>query len=334
MARIFISYARKDGQQHAERLKDNLEELGYQVFLDIDSIPGGKDWEEFIHQQVAQADILIALVTPSFNSSKYAFVESDEAIKLHKVVIPVVTEGTPLPGFLHRWNAVLLDETDFCKTILKIERSIRECLPQPSAPSPVEPSVAARKPTRSVYPVVTAVLAVLLIGAIGLLLRQPDNPTVSADPTAVTCPLEISRTFAAARDGGVILAPAPCRTDLPAHTMINTVGTYSQEFENKSLWLMAYTDGKYWPQAIDGCREGGPYTMDKNFGTWAGRFSFGGSGVVYDIVLFGADAGGEADNRLNDWWKASCAVDDYPGIPAGELPSGLFELDSILMRSE
>ena len=64
MPKIFISYRRDDCQSAADHLYDRLEgHFGSgNVFFDVDSIPIGRDFVEYLDEQVSQCDVLLALV--------------------------------------------------------------------------------------------------------------------------------------------------------------------------------------------------------------------------------------------------------------------------------
>ncbi|HKJ61572.1 MAG TPA: toll/interleukin-1 receptor domain-containing protein, partial [Hyphomicrobiales bacterium] len=64
MTKIFISYRRQDTRQIAGRIFDRLEaKFGRDhVFMDIDSIPFGVDFHEFLSKQVGRAETVLALI--------------------------------------------------------------------------------------------------------------------------------------------------------------------------------------------------------------------------------------------------------------------------------
>jgi hypothetical protein len=66
MPGIFISYRRDDAAGWAGRLSADLREglRGAPVFMDIDAIPPGVPWDDYIAQAVGSCDVLIALIGP------------------------------------------------------------------------------------------------------------------------------------------------------------------------------------------------------------------------------------------------------------------------------
>ncbi len=68
MARIFINYRRQDSEGYVGRLYDHLTRHfdGETLFLDVDSIPPGVDFVEFLDDAVAQCDVLLAVIGPNW----------------------------------------------------------------------------------------------------------------------------------------------------------------------------------------------------------------------------------------------------------------------------
>lgn len=100
MANVFISYAHADAQFVHDQLLPALQQLGYEVWLDLDSIPGSAQWQSAITQGIQNASVVIAALSP--NSCASAFVEQELAYaqSCKRAVLPVVIEGCQLPGSL------------------------------------------------------------------------------------------------------------------------------------------------------------------------------------------------------------------------------------------
>lgn len=66
MAGIFISYRRDDSRGWAGRLAADLKGgmRRAKIFMDIDDIPPGADWDDYIGQSVRRCDVLLALIGP------------------------------------------------------------------------------------------------------------------------------------------------------------------------------------------------------------------------------------------------------------------------------
>ncbi len=103
--RAFVSYAHVD----AEHLKDlhaalsPLKRLQKLQLWDDRSIDAGTEWREVIFQQLAEADIVLCLVSPSFVASDFCYVEEfAEALKSHqageKTIVPIMVRSVDWSG--------------------------------------------------------------------------------------------------------------------------------------------------------------------------------------------------------------------------------------------
>lgn len=124
--RIFISYARVDGHDTAEKLAHRLRAIGHEVFLDIHSIVGGSRWRNELDRRIASAEVVIILVTPGSNQSDHVYMEFKQAEARGRLILPVQIGDTPLPVHLRgTWQAVRLDGEDLDGVLLEIERITR-----------------------------------------------------------------------------------------------------------------------------------------------------------------------------------------------------------------
>ena len=61
--KIFVSYRREDCMIHAGRLAENLTwRAGAEVFLDVESIPLGVSFPEWIDKEVARCDAMLVVI--------------------------------------------------------------------------------------------------------------------------------------------------------------------------------------------------------------------------------------------------------------------------------
>ena len=112
MPKIFISYRRDDSQSVADRLHEKLEgHFGAgNVFFDVDSIPVGRNFVEYLDEYVSQCDVLLAVIGSRWLDAK----DKNGALRLHDendfvrieiasalgrgiTVIPVLVEGGTVP---------------------------------------------------------------------------------------------------------------------------------------------------------------------------------------------------------------------------------------------
>ncbi|HEY7666199.1 MAG TPA: toll/interleukin-1 receptor domain-containing protein [Xanthobacteraceae bacterium] len=110
--KIFISYRRDDSIGTAGRLRDRLAETfgGDNVFMDVDSIPVGINFEKYVESQVAACDAVLSVIGPNWLNAKdetdqrrldksddFVVIEIAAALARDILVIPVLVDGTRMP---------------------------------------------------------------------------------------------------------------------------------------------------------------------------------------------------------------------------------------------
>jgi hypothetical protein len=109
MVNVFISYRRDDAGGHAGRLADRLIARfgGDRVFMDVQDIKPGQNFEQAIDQTLGRCDHLLAVIGPrwleSLNAraaSREDFVRSEIGMALARgvTVIPVLVGGARMPA--------------------------------------------------------------------------------------------------------------------------------------------------------------------------------------------------------------------------------------------
>src|SRR5579871_2253926 len=115
MPKIFISYRREDskhavGRLHAA-LKRHVANPKRDIFIDIDNIPKGVDFLDHLDRQVAQCDVMLAVIGKDWlnaggglmgrrrldDPKDFVRIEIASALKRGIPVVPVVLDDTPLP---------------------------------------------------------------------------------------------------------------------------------------------------------------------------------------------------------------------------------------------
>jgi hypothetical protein len=105
-AKVFISYRRHDAKYPAQRIYDAFCRVLSRdsVFMDVDSIPPGADFVEFLEGWVEKCEILVALIGRDWASRKrlqndndFVRIEIRAALKRGIPVVPVLLDGTPMP---------------------------------------------------------------------------------------------------------------------------------------------------------------------------------------------------------------------------------------------
>lgn len=77
--KLFISYKRDDAQPLADRLYDELDKRGFDVFLDVRSVPPAKDFQESLWHRMSDSDVIILIDTPGFRKSRWTTAELAQA---------------------------------------------------------------------------------------------------------------------------------------------------------------------------------------------------------------------------------------------------------------
>jgi WD40 repeat protein len=180
MTKIFISYRRQDTKAIAGRIFDRLEaKFGRDaVFMDIDSIPPGVDFHDWLNDHVAQAAVVLALIGPGWaderddagnrrldNPNDFVRIEIEAALSRNIPLVPLLIDGAPFPPGeqlpeslrpLTRRNAAVLDAgRDFnvhiARLIEALERHLSGAWAQTQA-SPAEQSSPSPFSTYGIKP--------------------------------------------------------------------------------------------------------------------------------------------------------------------------------------
>lgn len=125
---IFISYAREDGTPLAERLSAVFEARGYNVFLDVTTIPPGSSWLLEIQKAILSASCFISILTPKSITSRYFNDEWQIAYNSNIQIIPLKYIECRVEGFLAIRQSIDFreashDEESVAKLIHRIEET-------------------------------------------------------------------------------------------------------------------------------------------------------------------------------------------------------------------
>ena len=113
---IFVSYRRSDSADIAGRIYDRLiGKFGKNpIFKDVDSIPLGLDFKEYLEQKVGECDVLLAIIGGTWleasdgNGNKrlddpgdFVRIEIQSALERNIPVIPLLVQGAQMPNDDH-----------------------------------------------------------------------------------------------------------------------------------------------------------------------------------------------------------------------------------------
>jgi tetratricopeptide (TPR) repeat protein len=182
--KIFINYRRDHSISTAGRLQDRLAlTFGRKnLFMDVDHVPAGVDFVDYLHSQVSKCDVFLAVIGPNWvdakddsgrrrfdNPNDYVAVEIAAALARNIRVIPVLIDGARTPKAdklpdsikpLARRNAVEVRNTNFGRDVEALTNKVREALK------------SARPVTAAARRLASATLAGLTVGAAALFLVE------------------------------------------------------------------------------------------------------------------------------------------------------------------
>ena len=122
--RIFVSYARSDGNEFAKELRRRLQdEHGFPLWQDLADMEGGRDWWLQITEAIDRTEYLVLVMTPRSLASPVVRREWRYARQQGKCVIPVIgAEGldfASMPGWMRRAHFVDTDEPDQWRRLVR-----------------------------------------------------------------------------------------------------------------------------------------------------------------------------------------------------------------------
>ena len=116
--RIFLSYSHKD-KHVAGKVKIELEQCGFDVFLAHDDIEVSEEWEERILEELKSCHVFIPILSGNFEASDWTDQETGHAFANQKVIVPLNLTCNPY-GFIRKYQAKSLNEkvvSDSCRAI-------------------------------------------------------------------------------------------------------------------------------------------------------------------------------------------------------------------------
>jgi hypothetical protein len=96
--RLFISYKRDDSRRIAMQLYEALDRRGFDVFLDTQGVPPGRDFQSVLWHRLADSDVVVLLDTPHFFESRWTEQEVARANATNVQILHVLWPGRPVPA--------------------------------------------------------------------------------------------------------------------------------------------------------------------------------------------------------------------------------------------
>lgn len=209
MTQIFISYRRADSHAITDRIQDRLVSVygAENVFQDVEDIPPGANFKEYIEIQVGLCDVLLVIIGPRWlditdennrrrldNPSDFVRIEIESGLKRKEIlVVPVLVQGANMPverdlppeiRDLHYRNAIRVrNNPDFERDIQHLLNSIDSYV-KGTSPKKVE-SAPASSPVPMLLAAVGLVALIAAFIVFGLpALQGSATPTPNATATA------------------------------------------------------------------------------------------------------------------------------------------------------
>jgi tetratricopeptide (TPR) repeat protein len=154
---IFINYRREESAHVAGRLHDSLApKFGHnKLFMDVDNIPVGRDFQDYLNSQVAACDAMLAIIGPNWltakdetgqrrldNPNDFIVIEIGAALARNIPIVPVLVDGASMPKAselpdalkpLARRQAIQVRHTNFSGDAEALVKRLREALGYDSA---------------------------------------------------------------------------------------------------------------------------------------------------------------------------------------------------------
>lgn len=128
MTKIFISYARKDGNEMAEHLLERLTGCGFDVWKDSEGIAVGDNFPGAISRALDEADEFIILVSPAALRSDWVDSEINMAMAKQCRILPVVLQGVAnkdIPLMVRTRNYVTIKDSNDWEALHKLVNSVK-----------------------------------------------------------------------------------------------------------------------------------------------------------------------------------------------------------------
>jgi tetratricopeptide (TPR) repeat protein len=194
--KIFINYRRDDSPGTTGRLHDRLAQTfgRKNLFMDVDHVPAGVDFVDYLHKQVTACDVFLAIIGPNWldakdddgrrrfgNPDDFVTIEIAAALTRNIRVIPVLVDGARTPKAdklpdsikpLVRRNAVEVRNTNFGRDAEALANKVREALKDAPTVPRLQPFMASAAAWLMVpgrwRKVAGSAMALLLVGWVGL----------------------------------------------------------------------------------------------------------------------------------------------------------------------
>ncbi len=297
MARIFISYSRKD-ERFARTLAKSLSDLGADVWIDVEDIPAGLKWSTAIQQGLKLSEAMLVVISPDSMASTNVEDEWQYYLDQKKPLIPVLHKPAELHFQLSRIQYIDFYNQPYEAAFeqLRTQLQLKGISLDPAATGQVSVSPPAAPPqkreTRQLRTWMTGAagaVVLVIIAVLGLVLSSnPGQP-----PTATDAP----------RNSPTLTDTPPAPTEAPTSTltkpgteMITRNADWTPRIQTLAGFRMALVPAGCFMMGENG--EGGRQCFDEPF--WMD---------VYEVTnkQYGSNGNFPGDDRPRDsltWFEA------------------------------
>ncbi len=207
---IFLSYRREGGIRDAMLLKNALEDHGYTVFLDMNSLHAGQ-FDEQLYQRIDECTDFILVLPPNalnrcVNENDWVRMEIEHAHKGNKNIIPIMLDGFSFPDelpesieFIRRTHGLKPSFDYFDAFIDKLTNFLK------SSPHTLEDE--KKTDTKPPFPVKWVIIAagmiIAVILGIGIIQNHADNSIQTAYPAEKTSQTASTKKQSPANTGAI-----------------------------------------------------------------------------------------------------------------------------------
>ncbi|MCJ8239508.1 toll/interleukin-1 receptor domain-containing protein [Peteryoungia algae] len=110
---VFISYRRKGSQPLADKLYEDLDKRGFDVFIDVRSVPPAVDFQAELWHRMSDVDVIVLIDTPGFREGRWTSAELAQANLLGIQTLHLLWPGQTEDAKYAFSHFVKLQVTDF-----------------------------------------------------------------------------------------------------------------------------------------------------------------------------------------------------------------------------
>ncbi|GAA3099654.1 hypothetical protein GCM10010520_51360 [Rhizobium viscosum] len=111
--KLFISYRRKESQALADKLYDRLDAAGFDVFIDVRSVPPAVDFQAELWHRMGDSDVVLLIDTPGFRESRWTTLELAQANLTNIQILHLLWPGQAPDPESSMSTFLILTERDF-----------------------------------------------------------------------------------------------------------------------------------------------------------------------------------------------------------------------------